>query len=118
MQRGRIVEGVACCDIKTSPQQGIDAIKMAFGGRDMQQRPIPLAAGNRDFSRMLRQQPVEVVRAALLGRSDNLAVETKYIDARLQRAPTWKAVLIGNGELGLVELCRCIVAAQCRKLLF
>src|SRR5258707_11811261 len=82
----------------------------------MQQRPVPIAAGHHYLSRMLGQQLVEVARAALLNGGDDLSVEAQRIDARLQHTPTLESIIIGDRELGLVELCRRIVqrnAASC-----
>ena len=59
-----------------------------------------------------RQQPVEIVRAALFGGGDDLAVEARRIDACLERAPARKAVVVGDRELRLVELRRGIARAQ------
>jgi hypothetical protein len=39
---GRVVELVACRNIETSPQRDFDAIKLAFGGRDIKNRGRPV----------------------------------------------------------------------------
>src|SRR5260370_28591563 len=49
MPGGRVVGLIARCDVETSPQQDVDAIKMAFAGTDMYQRPVPWAASNQDL---------------------------------------------------------------------
>ena len=63
VQRGRIVEPVARRDVEAAPQQHVDAIEVTFAGRDVQQRPVPVAAGDGDLARMLREKSVESPRA-------------------------------------------------------
>jgi hypothetical protein len=53
MQRRGIVALVARRDVEAAPQQHLDTIEVPLAGRDVQQRPVPVAPGDRDLARML-----------------------------------------------------------------
>src|SRR5215510_6112959 len=112
MQRSGAVEPVAPVHVEAAPQQHIEAVEMAGLGRQVQERAVPGAARDGDFSRMLGEQVVEIFGAPLDGGGNDLAVKTERIDMRLEGAPAGKAVVACDLTLGLVEFCRRIARAQ------
>src|SRR5262245_35521944 len=111
MQRSGAVEPVAPVHVEAAPQQHIEAVEMAGLGRQVQERAVPGAARDGDFSRMLGEQVVEIFGAPLDGGGNDLAVKTERIDMRLEGAPAGKAVVACDLTLGLVEFCRRIACA-------
>jgi len=106
VQRGGLVVAVARVDAETEPQQQVHAVEVAVGGCDMQQRPVPVAARDRDLARVGGEQLCQRTGIAGGRRHDNPAVEALRIDARLERTPAPKAIFPGNVELRLMQLRR------------
>jgi hypothetical protein len=83
----------------------------------MQQRPVPVAAGDGDLARMSCEQLVEIAGAAIRGGGDDLSVDARGVDMRLQGAPARETVVAGDRELRLVQLRRRVARAHRVELL-
>jgi hypothetical protein len=103
MQRGGVVVAVAGVDVEAEAQQQVHAVEVPVGGRDVQQRSVPVAARDRDLAGMGGEQLGQRAGVAGGGRRDDLAVEALRIDARLERTPAREAVLLGDVELRLMQ---------------
>jgi hypothetical protein len=69
----------------------------------MQQRPVPLTAGDGELGWVLGKQPPELRRVACNRCGDNAAIEARGIDVGFERTPALEAVFLGDVALGVVQ---------------
>ena len=101
VHRVGVVTFLTGVDVQASLQQQIHYRQMSRECCEMQQRVLVGPVTRLEFFRMRIKKLRELVEVAVTSGAEQLAIDGQRIDVRLERAPGWKSVPLGEIELGV-----------------